>query len=322
MQFYVMTRTYNAYGGHPTLSLIPGFLLRDAGELGSAVSELTVNFHLATSGPPLRTLEQTFSNFHESRLLLPKVKFKRKKGEVIIDIASELVDGRDSERVRDLSLPLFKAAVSETVAALALLRKRLAPSDDFRLEAFLTHCSQARGRLPSTPEELAALADDEKRKRAGRLAAMSPWDGVGVDWRDYHPNARKILDDPFYWNSSNDFAPHGNDTGADLLAEFREWLHQSPVGEPTTFYKQLTSQWGLPESPSNDLERSILDEAAVALAFAELKLRSTCSPAVAELARAAIRRQRQEALAAVEWPHRTERLESLEKLETKLPQRG
>jgi len=322
MKFYVMTRTYNSWGGHPTLSLIPEFLLREAGEWGSAVSELTVSFHLATSGPPLRTLEQMFAAFHEKRLSLPKVTFKRKKGEVIIDIASELFDGKASERMRELSLPLFKAAVSETLAALALLRKRLAPNDDFQLDALLAHCRQAESRLPSTQEEFAALADDIKRRRAERIAAMSPWEKVGVDWRDYHPSARQILDDPFYWDCVNDFAPHGNDTGADLLEEFREWLHQNPSGEPTTFYKQLIFQWGLPESPTNDLERSVFDEAAVALAFAELKLRATCSPAVAELARAAISRQRQGALNDVQWPHRAERLESLEKLERKLPEQG
>jgi len=322
MKFHVMTRTYNSWGGHPTLSLIPGFLLRDAGEWGSAVSELTVNFHFGTSGPPLRTLEQMFAEFHEKRLSLPKVTFNRKKGEVTIDIASELVDGKDSERRRELSLPLFKAGVAETLAALALLRKRLAPNDDFQLDALLAQCRQAESRLPSTQEEFAALADDIKRKRAERLAAMSPWEKVGVDWQDYHPNARQILDDPFYWDCVNDFAPHGNDTGADLLEDFREWLHQNPSGEPTTFYKQLIFQWGFPESPTNDLERSVFDEAAVALAFAELKLRAACSPAVAELARAAISRQRQEALNAVAWPHRAERLESLEKLERKLPQQG
>jgi uncharacterized protein YfeS len=322
MQFYVMTRTYNSWGGHPTLSLIPEFLLRDAGEWGTAVSELTINFHLATSGPPLRTLEQMFADFHEKRLSLPNATFNRKKGEVTIDIATELVDGRDAERRRELSLPLFKAGVSETLAALGLLRKRLTPNDDFQLEAFLARCNQGQSRVPSTPEELAAFADDAKRKRAERLAAMSPWEKVGVDWQDYHPTAREILDDPYYWDGVNDFAPHGNDTGADLLVEFREWLEQNPSEDSTAFYRRLISRWGFPESPSNDLQRSVLDEAAVALAFAELKLRAACSPAAAELARAAIGRQRQEALDAVKWPHRTERLESLEKLEAKLPQRG
>jgi uncharacterized protein YfeS len=319
MQFHVLALTYNTYGGDPTLSLIPAFFGHD-GEWGSAVSELTVNFHFVTSGPPLRTLEDMFANFHERRLALPKVTFKRKKGQVIIDVASDLVVGSDQERRRPLSLPLFKAAVPETLAALELLRKRLTKNDDFQLEAFLAHCSQAQSHLPATQEEFAAFAADVKRKHAERLAAMSPWEKLGVDWQDYHPNARDILDDPYYWDCVNDFAPHGNDTGADVLAEFREWLDQSPAGEPLTFYKQLISQWGLPESPSNDLQRSIFDEAAVGLAFAELKLQAACSPAVAELARVALGRQRQEALNATEWPHRADRLESLEKLERKLPQ--
>jgi uncharacterized protein YfeS len=322
MRFHVMIRTYNSWGGHLTLSLIPEFLLRDAGEWGAAVSELTINFHFATSGPPLRTLEDMFADFHKRRLSLPKVRFNRKKGGVVIDIASELANGEDLKGRQELSLPLFKAGVSETLAALALLRKRLAPKDDFQLEAFLAHCSQGHGHLPSTPEEFAAFADDAKRRHAERRAAMSPWEKVDIDWRDYHPDARNILDDPYYWDNVNDFAPHGNDTGADLLAEFREWLEQTPAGEPMSFYKGLISQWGFSESPSNDLERSVFDEAAVALAFAELKLRAACNPAAAELARAAISRQRQEALNAVEWRHRAERLESLEKLERKLAEHG
>src|ERR1700676_1861865 len=205
MQFYLMSRTYNMYGGHSTLSLIPEFLLGDEDDFGAAVSELTVTFHFPTSGPPRRTLEQLYAVFHANRLSLPKVVFRRARGQATIDIASELVDGQDWERARGLSLLIFKGGVSETIAALALLRKRVTAKDDFRLEALLEHCSRALSRVPSTAEELGVLADECKKKWAELVASMSPWERLGIEWRDFHPRAREILNDPFYWEMSNDF---------------------------------------------------------------------------------------------------------------------
>src|SRR5262249_41806890 len=232
MRFYVMARTYNTYGGHSTLSLISDFLLADADNFGSAVSELTVTFHFPHTGQARSTLEQMFADFHANRKSLPKVVFRRKRGQASIDIASELLDGKNWEQRRGLSLPLFKAGVAETIAALELLKKRLTPKDDFNLEAFLAHCSRAQTRLPATAEELASFAAECQKRQAARYAAMTPWERLGMDWRDFHPDARKILDDPFFWECSNDFAPNGNDTGADLLADYRKWLRRNPSGDP------------------------------------------------------------------------------------------
>ncbi len=322
MQFYVMARTYNTYGGHSTLSLVSHFLLGDADGFGSAISELTVTFHFPNSGPPRKILEKMYADFHANRTSLPKVVFRRKRGQAGINVASELIDGKDWDRDHGLSLPLFKAAVAETIAALGLLRKRLTAKDDFNLAAFLAHCGEAQTRLPSTAEKLATFAEECKRRQASRYAAMLPWERLGIDWRDFHPDVRKILDNPFYWECSNDFAPNGNDTGADFLADYHKWLQRNPSGDPIMFYERLIRQWGFPEEPSSDLDRTVMDEAAVALAFAEFKLRADCRPAVAALARAAIDRQRQQAIEAVDWPHREERLKSLEMLEAKLPAGG
>jgi uncharacterized protein YfeS len=322
MQFHVMACTYNTYGGHSTLSLISDFLLADADDFGSAVSELSVTFHFPDSGPPRPTLERTFADFHANRQSLPKVVFRRKRGHLSIDIASELLDGEDWAQKRGSSLRLFNAGVAETIAALELLKKRLTSKDDFNLPAFLAHCRKAQSRLPSTAEELASFVAERETRRAARDAAMSPWERLGIDWREFHPDARKILDDPFFWDCSNDFAPNGNDTGADLFTDYRKWLRRNPSGDPITFYRELIRQWGFPPVASNDLERTVMDEAAVALAFAEFKLRADCRPSVAELARIAIQRQRQQATEAVNWPHQEERLKSLDMLEAKLPSGG
>jgi uncharacterized protein YfeS len=147
---------------------------------------------------------------------------------------------------------------------------------------------------------------------------MSPWERLGIDWRDFYPDARKILDDPFYWEEANDFSPHGNDTGADLLSDYRRWLGRHPSDDPLDFYHNLIAQWGVSPDDTDPFIRSALDEAGVALAFAELKLRANCRPSAATLARQAVQRQREEALLAKDWPHREDRLKSLELIEAKL----
>jgi uncharacterized protein YfeS len=321
MKLYVMLQTYDTYGFQPTLSLIPGFLLGRARDFGPAVSELTVTLHVAHAGRARRSLETEFASFHANLRSLPKVVFRRSRGQVAIDVASDVVDARTLERNRGLSLPLFRAGVAETVAALGLMRKRLTAKDDFRLEAFLSHCEKAQTRVPSTAKELAALAAEDEKRAAADEAAMSPWERLGIDWQDFHPKARSVLDNPFFWESSNDFSPNGNDTGADLLADYRRWLRRNPRRDPIGFYRALLRRWGLAEEPTEDHERSVVDDAAVALAFAELKLRAACRPAVAALARAAVRRQRQAAQKAKRWPHREERLRSLDLVEARLVRR-
>jgi len=298
-----MARTYNSYGGHSTLSLIPDFLLTDAPDFGKAISELTVTFHFPTSGPARKSLEQLCTSFHANRTSLPKVVFRRSREQASIDVASDLLDGSDWEARRGLSLPVFTAGVKETLAALQFLKSRLTAKDNFSLDAFLSHCQCREASLPTTDEALAQLKTVLEQRHAAIRAAMSPWERLGVDWRDYHPNARQILDDPFFWEQANDFSPHGNDTGADLLSDYRSWLKRNPTGEPLDFYRNLITRWGFSLDAPDSTARSVMDEAAVALAFAELKLRGECRPKVSERARQAADRQRQEALQAVDWPH-------------------
>jgi uncharacterized protein YfeS len=318
IEFYLMARAYNSYGGHLTLSLIPGFLLTDTPDFGKAISELTVTFHFPTRGPARKTLEQHYANFHANRLQLPKVVFYRSREKASVDVASDLLDGSDLEGRRGLSLPLFATAVKETVAALRLLKTRLTAKDDFSLDALLTHCERRETSLPTTDEALAELKTALDQKRAAIRAAMSPWERLDIDWRDYHPNARRMLDDPFFWEGANDFSPHGNDTGADLLSDYRSWLKRNPTGEPLDFYRNLITQWGFSLDSPDSTARSVMDEAAIALAFAEFKLRGECRPKVSEFARQAADRQRQEALQAVDWPHREDRLKSLNLIQAKL----
>lgn len=315
MRFYVMVQTKVVYGWHKTLSLIPDALLHGASEFGPAISELTVTFNFARRDPPRRTLEQDYALLCET---LPRIVFRRKRGEVVIDIASNLIDGEALEQPSELSLPLFMGGAIATRNALELLRKRLTAKDDFQLESFLSHCGKALAHLPSTMDALSKFASQRDVERNKRHEALTPWEQIDVDWRDYHPNAREILNDPFFWESANDFSPNGNDTGADLLYEYRKWRRRNPNGDPILFYKKLLRSWGLNDVPTSDTYVRTFDEAAIALAFAELKIGAECSAAVKSLAKEAIGRLRQQATNDVDWTMRAERLNTLLLIESVL----
>lgn len=198
MDFHVVANSYNCYGGHTTLSPIGDFLLAGSGNFGGAIQEIAVTLHFRDSGPAKKTLESLLETHNNFRATLPKVTYRRAKGKVEIAIASELMEGRDWTHSSILSLPLFKAGVDEVIHALGLLSKRLKRTDDFSLEKFLDHCEAARKRVPDSEEALQFLASGLKAAAQAKRDGMSAWEQLGIDWEDFHPKAREMLDDPFF----------------------------------------------------------------------------------------------------------------------------
>jgi uncharacterized protein YfeS len=318
MTTYVMAKSYNCYGGFPSISFVLDFLLTGAPNFGDAIQELSVTLHLVTGGPPKRTLEKSYEEHHQRRQQLPKVVFRRSRGQMNIDIASECMDGNAWKHSPTWFLPVFTKAVDEVLSALPLMKPKLKRTDAFDVDGFLSHCISARTQVPASHEELQVLATNLKAADEARRNAMSPWEKLGIEWQDFHPKARELLDDTFFWGCADDFAPHGNDTGADLLTDYQEWHKRSKDGCPMTFLKRLVTRWGYPELDSMDAE--VRNEAAIALAFAELKLRACCNGEVRNFALDAIRQQRQKALVASDWSYRDEKLSRLRQLEEKLMQ--
>lgn len=318
MDFYVMAKSYNCYGSHTTLSPIGNFLLAGGGSFGGAIKEMTVTLHFRDSGPAMTTLEFLMEAHNNFRSTLPKLTYRRAKGKVEIHIASELMEGCDRTYSPTLSLPLFKAGVDEVINALQLLRTRLKRNDDFALEDFLDHCEAARKRIPDSEEHLQLLAAGLTAAAKAKHDEMSPWERLGIDWEDFHPQAREILDDPFFWDCTDDFSPNGNDTGADLLENYRDWLKAHKDGMPVRFLEKLAKNWGYPGIAAMDDDERC--EASVALAFADIKLRAACDGQARQLALDAIGQQRAQALAAENWPHREGKLNALNQIEAKLKQ--
>lgn len=315
-----MAKSYNCYGGHTTLSPVGQFLLQDAPEFGDAIKEITVTLNFPSSGSAQETLEQLLDRHNSHRATLPKITYRRAKGQVEIELASDFMDGRDWKPSPRLSLPLFARGVDEVIHALSLMGKRLKRTDSFDFDAFLCHCESSRNRIPNSEDALQDIAAYLKAADQAKREAMSPWEKLGIDAEDFHPQAREILDDPFFWECADDFSPNGNDTGADLLEAYRDWLKQHKDGQPIEFLERLAQQWGY--SGIDGMDYEVRDESAIALAFAELKLRAICDQEVRELALTAIDRQRAQAQAATDWSLRSERLRSLDIIESKLKKNG
>ena len=317
LEIYVGASTYNRYGGQVTLSLLGDFLMLGAPDFGDAIKEIELILRFNHSGPPRKTLESMFESFHANQSSMPLVTYRRSKGRMEIAAASDLMDGRDLDRSRQLSLDLFKRGFDAVLQAMSLMRKRLKKSDAFDLDSFLAHCESARRRLPATDGDLQQIATELKASAKIRREALSPWEKLGIDWEDYHPKAREILDDPFLWDSSHEFAPNGNDTGADLLEAYRDWLKKHRVGRPMEFLEHLARRWGYADLQAMDEET--LDESAIGLAFAEIKLRGQCDDEVRALALKSIERQCEIAERSVDWSHRGERLKTLKMMALKIP---
>lgn len=318
MDLCVMFRTYDGGGYNLTLSAAGDFLVQGAPDFGPAVKQIVVTLFLRHASAPRATLANCLKEHRQLRATLPKSVYWRAKGKVRIDVASGLLSKYVWARKPRPSLPMFERGVDEVTSALSLLSKRLKPSDAFDLAALVSHCEAAKKRMPRSQKALTSLMAKLKAQAESRRAALSPWERLDIDWEEFHPAARDLLDDPFFWDPTDDFSPNGNDTGADLLESYRDWLKRRKQAQPLRFLERLADEWGYESFAAIDDEHR--DEAAVGLAFADIKLRGECDPEARALALVAIERQRRETEAAKKWKHRQEQLRALEKIERKLSQ--
>lgn len=227
--------------------------------------------------------------YERERQALPKVVFRRSRARAEITVSSEIA--YPEQWVEDADLVAeFAQGVDDVIGALELLRARLKPSDDFDLDALLAHCEAARARIPRTPQELQAVLDDSQRRWLARQEGQDGWEALDIDWAEYHSSARELLDDPFFWDVADDYAPHGNDTGADLLEHFKEALDGDLRLDTVAWTRRLLRSWGV--SGDSDVAMLMRDEAWIAAAFAELKVRGRLAPELAREALASVDRLR------------------------------
>jgi len=255
--------------------------------------KIEVNSRHRTEAPTRPSLGPRAEQFAIEWVRLPLLRYRSKAGKITLDYASALVaeealgygnsvDARFPILLDELTLALAEAfAGSRSV------------SRDVDIAALAIALEQARQEAPRTPNAIAkALEVIRTARDAGRAERLKTLDFDEVDWSRYPAAVHVLLDDPIYWNSFDDDAPHGNDTGADLLTAFRVWRPRHQQDSPLKFLHGLLGKWDIRELSSDDriVERTVT-EAAIALAFAQIKTDASCDAEVAAQALEAIDRK-------------------------------
>jgi hypothetical protein len=198
------------------------FIEQGLGDYGAAVQELEVLACFRGGRIANASLKGMYEEYHE-RLLpsLPIIRYTRGKARLNLTYESRLVDASFLEKHGSLSAEMFSHVLDELANQLHLCDERLRRIKTIDLELFHADVSAIIATAPSTDEELKSLQERLNREWKARVDAMDPWERLDIDWREYHPDARHLLTDVFFWSVIDDYAPHGNDTGADLFVDFR-----------------------------------------------------------------------------------------------------
>jgi uncharacterized protein YfeS len=325
-------QSYNSHGGDETTTLAAEYLSQYLADLPPADMQVLITACFRSRGRPGRTLASMWRDFHDSLATLPKVKYSPKRSRAEIRFASRV----PAEQVLDVGEPelvVFQAIVLElAVVLLSTLSEHKALRQAVPVRALESALSRAQEDLPTTRSELEAFATTQRGHAIAAAALLSPWDKLGIDWSQYHPTARKLLDDPFFWDSVDEYAPHGSDTGADLLEAFRDWRRRHPAVPASRFLPLMLKRWnyssgvalllGKPMSAWDDddeLMVEVIDEANIAIAFAQLKFEGKCDDDLREAALLSIERQLDPAVHAhFDWSLPMEHRDRLEQLRAKL----
>ena len=304
MNAYTSVQSYNQYGGHATISIL-GHLIEDRlGPIDHGIAEFESVACFRTKAGPRHTLDDLYADFHGSLSKLPTSRWEAKRSRLLIRYESSLGTADDILNDREVSIDLLRRALHELASVVERLGPKLRKKRGLDIALFLRGLKGLDADIPGTPEALVAFRDDHSARKREAIAKL-PWDErLEIDWSDYHPNSRRLLDDPFFWSNTHDFSPHGNDTGADLLPDYRRWNTRNPGVDSWKFLMQLFGSWGMDavirdfraKDPSqysgkDSIAMTVHDDAVVALAFAEIKLRGRCSSRIAVEAINSARRQ-------------------------------
>jgi uncharacterized protein YfeS len=336
MKILVFTRSYNSFGGNKHFGLIGEFLTRELGTFGDAVEQIDVTAFFDPIGPPRRTLEQSYDEYKRNLPNLPRMRFFKTKRRLVIEYHSLLSEDDYQWNYGPSTPELISKASRELQEALRLCDVKL-KGDSFDTPRFHSEVADLIGRLPPSTEGLEALRNELKVWRQELIRQTDPWELLEIDWKKFHPAARELLNDVFFWSLSDDFAPHGNDTGADLLADFRKWNKRHPKEPAHRMVSQLMKTWGFQVLDPHEVDQAamlrrdqelphdsrVLDQALIAVAFAAIKLRGTCDPETGRAALSAVRREAlRAAKAGPDWEHAERRLATLETMRSALAKVG
>lgn len=305
----VSGHTNRSYGGGPG-DYVAAILGMDPHEFGPALRNIEITLispgRVTLTREMLLRMSPSFSNWREPNTFPPleadlKIRFERKNRKLVVNWPSSKLTPNEQflTAMKTLTRDQYFRAFDEVIDALSLaLSKRLKPTDDFDGQGMLLWLREKRDVRYESDEALRTAAGKALEISANYYEQLDPWEKLYVNWAHMHPDARKILDRPEDWSQSDEFSPHGNDTGANIFAQWRHFARCSVA--------QAGHRLELPPL-SDDLPDFLWSDwvhVHIALAFGHLKKSGTCPPTLARETRDIIDKERGRVMKNHDWPHR------------------
>lgn len=319
MEISVFHRLYNSFGGHRSISLVSELLEYDEPDFGSAVDEIEITVHFYHDGPARKSLEQSQENFHNNLKTLPKCTFYRKKNRIVLDIEGTFTTGYEIERNKKATIQInpdwVKATLVDIIENLPAIKPKIKKSDDFFYEEFLKYLRIKLEEIPHNVEELEKLQNEVRERRKEAFDKLDEWEKLELNWEDFHPSAKDVVPVPSLWSCGDEFAPNGNDTGADTLVLFADWNNCNRSKSPLVFLTKLLKDWEIDINSPYDSGFSSYTyfQATVGLAFASAKIRGECENPLKEKAILAIEKYLESIASETNWERKNECEQKLKK---------
>lgn len=296
MELTLSLQSFNSLSGYGFSPL--RYLIESSREdFGGAVSEIELTLFFRSSLPfekqrCNRTLKSLFNEYHKKTITpLPTSLFLRKKRRLVFGVLAEFATAEEKDsREKQIQIDWQHKVLDSLTERIQSSRRKFKKTDDFRVADFLEWLSCLHDRLPKTQKEARAMDQQWREFDEKKMAGLSDWEKLGLDFDDYHADARKVVDDPDLWCLSHDFAPNGNDSGADLLDIFRKQKSRIKKNEGRSFLKRMGRDWEFDpqKEPDDSIEYETKREVVVALAFSFLKVLAFCPDWLVEEAVATI----------------------------------
>jgi uncharacterized protein YfeS len=233
-------KSYCRGGGHPLGSVLMGLLNKRFIEHNLPNTQWNVVAHFG-SGAPKVGLESLYESYEQYVKTLPNYICSPSKNTVTTLYVSTLWKLED-----------FQTGKTRMITAETLIKALVELSTV--LNDAVDHSAGEEKNLYSVLREVVNNAADtvndsdlENLKTTGIqlskqwFESLSAWDKLQIDWQQYHPKSRHILDDVFFWDPTNDFSPNGNDFGWDILEAFLSWRQQNPAQSSEIFFDEYAS---------------------------------------------------------------------------------
>ncbi|MEZ5901307.1 MAG: hypothetical protein R3D51_17650 [Hyphomicrobiaceae bacterium] len=324
VQMSVFQRTHRSYGGAMHGSVITNLLQRAQPEFGPGLLDVYVELvcrapsRIGTSIEANEVIMGTLVAKLPIGKMSPKAKryaltvLSRRPGDEerpvlpigassfsLEDIQREVARQQAEEEARKAEFDRKRADVTalprlfdEVADALAAMPPKLKTSA-FDWIAFVQWFRSLKSELPTTLEDIIAAEAAARAAAEARLEAMDPWARLDINWRGFHQDARKLLPEPFFWSGDDDFAPHGNDEGFDVLAKMRDFPRKAAFTEDSL--ASLADHFGhtseIMVADTDGFNQTRYLDFVVAVAFGHVKLKGFCPFWLRDRALAAMKRE-------------------------------